>query len=162
MQAVSELKSLLFEEFEHIVKSSANLIRKVSPEHWDYKPQGNMRSMLEIVHHLVSIPSVDLLIMQEKTETEIRKAEAAIAADGSDKEKLIAWMTQGTEQLKLYMNGLSDDDFLHKKTMPFYMPNGSVQAKWLIESTTHVQHHRAQLFGYLKQLGYGVNMFDLY
>jgi hypothetical protein len=58
MQAVSELKSLLFEEFEHIVKSSANLIRKVSPEHWDYRPRDNMRSTLEIVHHLVSIPSL--------------------------------------------------------------------------------------------------------
>ncbi|WP_370733829.1 DinB family protein [Paenibacillus dakarensis] len=37
-----------------------------------------------------------------------------------------------------------------------------MQAKWLIEIVTHAQHHRAQMFNYLKTLGYQVSMFDLY
>ncbi|MGG1878341.1 DinB family protein [Paenibacillus cisolokensis] len=118
--------------------------------------------MLELVHHLVSVPGTDLLIMQEKPEADIRKLEGAIAADGQDKEKLIAWMESGLEELRSYMNSLEDDAFLHKKTRPFYLEHGSAQAKWLIEVVTHAQHHRAQMFNYLKAQGYDISMFDLY
>lgn len=53
-----------------------------------------MRSLQELVHHLVSVPATDLLILQEKSEAEIRELEASIAADGVDKDKLISWMTR--------------------------------------------------------------------
>ncbi|ANY72660.1 damage-inducible protein DinB [Paenibacillus ihbetae] len=162
MSHLVEMKQLLFEELEHIVKTSSNLIMKISDEDWDYCPASNMRTLLELVHHLVSVPGTDLLIMQEKTEEEVRQLEGAIAADGGDKEKLIAWMNKGLADLKSYMNGLTDDDFLHKKTKPFYLEHGSAQAKWLIEVVTHAQHHRAQMFNYLKAQGYEVSMFDLY
>lgn len=161
MPAVNEVKNLLLEELEHIVKTSSNLILKISPEHWDFKPHDNMRSLLELVEHLVSVPSSDLLILQENSEPVIRKLEADIAAN-RDKERLIEWMTAGFNEVKAYMEGLHEEDFLHKKTKPFYLEHGSVQAKWLIEITTHAQHHRAQLFTYLKMQGYAVNMFDLY
>lgn len=162
MSQLVELKQLLFEELEHIVKTSSNLIMKISDKNWDYRPASNMRTLLELVHHLVSVPGTDLLIMQEKPEDEVRQLEGAIAADGGDKEKLIAWMNKGLADLKSYMNGLTDDDFLHKKTKPFYLEHGSAQAKWLIEVVTHAQHHRAQMFNYLKAQGYEVSMFDLY
>lgn len=162
MSQLVEMKQLLFEELEHIVKTSSNLIMKISDKDWDYRPASNMRSLLELVHHLVSVPGADLLIMREKPEEEVRQLEGAIAADGGDKEKLIAWMNKGLADLKSYMDGLSDDDFLHKKTTPFYLEHGSAQAKWLIEVVTHAQHHRAQMFNYLKAQGYEVSMFDLY
>jgi uncharacterized damage-inducible protein DinB len=161
MQAVNEIKALLLEELDHIVKTSANLIRKISPEHWDYRPQPNMRSLLELVEHLVSVPSSDLLILQESSEPAIRKLEADIAED-NDKEALIAWMVSGKDEVRKYMEELPEEEFLHKKTKPFYLEHGSVQAKWLIEITTHAQHHRAQMFTYMKTLGYEINMFDLY
>ncbi|PAD76421.1 DinB family protein [Paenibacillus campinasensis] len=162
MSQVGELKQMLFEELELIVRTSSNLIRNISDEHWDYRPADNMRTLLELVHHLVSVPATDLLIMQEKPEADIRKLEGAIAADGQDKEKLIAWMESGLEDLRSYMNSLEDDAFLHKKTRPFYLEHGSAQAKWLIEVVTHAQHHRAQMFNYLKAQGYDISMFDLY
>lgn len=162
MSHLVEMKQLLFEELEHIVKTSSNLIMKISDKDWDYRPASNMRTLLELVHHLVSVPGTDLLIMQEKPEEEVRQLEGAIAADGGDKDKLIAWMNKGLADLRSYMNGLTDDDFLHKKTKPFYLEHGSAQAKWLIEVVTHAQHHRAQMFNYLKAQGYEVSMFDLY
>lgn len=162
MSQLVEMKQLLFEELEHIVKTSSNLIMKISDKDWDYRPASNMRSLLELVHHLVSVPGADLLIMREKPEEEVRQLEGAIAADGGDKDKLIAWMNKGLADLKSYMDGLSDDDFLHKKTTPFYLEHGSAQAKWLIEVVTHAQHHRAQMFNYLRAQGYEVSMFDLY
>jgi uncharacterized damage-inducible protein DinB len=60
---------------------------------------------------------------------------------------------------------LSEEEFLEKVTKPFYFPEeekGHTQAKWLVEITTHAFHHRGQFFNYLKELGYEVNMFDLY
>lgn len=162
MSQLTEMKQLLFEELEHIVKTSSNLIKKIADKDWDYRPADNMRTLQELVHHLVSVPGTDLLILQEKPVEDVRKLEGAIAADGGDKAKLIAWMDKGLADLKSYMNGLTDEDFLHKKTKPFYLEHGSVQAKWLVEVVTHAQHHRAQMFNYLKQLGYEVSMFDLY
>ncbi|CAM4379032.1 putative damage-inducible protein DinB [Paenibacillus endophyticus] len=161
MSAVNEVKAVLLEELEHIVKTSSNLIRKISPEHWSFRPHANMRSLLELTEHLVSVPSSDLLILQENSETVIRRLEADIA-ENSDIERLIGWMATGLHEVKSYMESLSEEDFLHKSTKPFYLEHGTVQAKWLVEITTHAQHHRAQLFTYLKMQGYEVNMFDLY
>ncbi|ANA81161.1 DinB family protein [Paenibacillus glucanolyticus] len=162
MSDLKEMKQLLFEELEHIVKTTSNLIAKISAEDWDYKPAHNMRSLQELVHHLVSVPAADLLILQENSEEQIRELEASIAADGGDKDKLMVWMNRGLADVKSYMSGLTDEEFMQKKTKPFYLEHGSTQAKWLIEIVTHAQHHRAQMFNYLKAQGYEVNMFDLY
>lgn len=71
-------------------------------------------------------------------------------------------MQKGFDAFQTYMTSLSDEDFLTKKTKPFYLDEGMTQSRWLTETLTHIFHHRAQLFNYLKQLGYDVNMFDLY
>ena len=71
-------------------------------------------------------------------------------------------MEQGFGRLKDYFYSLSDSDFLQKETKPFYLEAGSTQAKWLVETTTHIFHHRAQMFNYMKQLGYEISMPDLY
>lgn len=161
MQGIKEMKEMLFEELALIVRTTSELIRKVSPEDWDYKPQENMRSLQELVQHLVFVPSTDLLILNEGTEQELRTLEAEVAAE-ADHEILISKMTAGLRDVRMYMESLSDEDFLHKKTTPFYLQHGTAQAKWLIEIVTHAQHHRAQFFTYLKTLGYEVNMFNLY
>ncbi|MDH4617345.1 DinB family protein [Brevibacillus sp. AY1] len=161
MDVAKEMKKYLFEELTLITNTTAGLIRKISAEDWTYQPRENMRSLLELVQHLVAIPAVDLLILQEKNQDEVRILEA-LFADDNDPESLINRMTQDLDKLKAYMEALSDEDFLYKKTTPFYLPHGTEQAKWLIEIVTHAQHHRGQLFTYLKTKGYEVNMFDLY
>ena len=161
MDVAKEMKKYLFEELTLITNTTAGLIRKISAEDWTYQPHENMRSLLELVQHLVAIPAVDLLILQEKSREEVNSLEAVFAHD-RDPESLINRMTQDLDKLKAYMEALSDEDFLYKKTTPFYLPHGTEQAKWLIEIVTHTQHHRGQLFTYLKTKGYEVNMFDLY
>jgi len=162
MNATTELKRLLFEELGLIVRTSGKLILKIRPEHWEHRPAANMRSLGELVHHLVAVPATDLFILKEKNAEEVRELEAGIAAGGTDAEKLIASMENGTADLKRYMEELAEEDFLGLKTKPFYLEHGATQAKWLIEIVTHAQHHRAQMFTYMKTLGYDINMFDLY
>ena len=161
MEAVKEMKQMLYEELELITRTTANLLEKIAPEDWDFRPQENMRSLKELACHLVAIPAVDLLILQEKSQEEVHELEAQIEA-GENRHAWIQSMQSGVEELKQYMDNLSDEDFLQRKTKPFYLDHGTVQAKWLIEIVTHAQHHRAQLFTYMKTKGYDVNMFDLY
>ncbi|UFJ42591.1 DinB family protein [Brevibacillus humidisoli] len=161
MSAVNEMKQMLFEELALIVRTSANLIRKVKPEEWNYRPVKEMRTLQELTEHLVAIPTVDLLILQEGSQVQVRQLESQFSAV-DEAEQWIAAMERGVGELRAYMDSLSHDEFLHKMTTPFYLDHGTAQAKWLIEIVTHMQHHRAQLFTYMKQLGHEINMFDLY
>lgn len=161
MTGVQLMKQMLFEELGQIVRTSSKLIGSIKEEDWAFKPHPNMRSLRELVDHLVSVPSTDLLILKEHAEPDIRRLESDIAAD-KDKTSLAARMSAGLQEVTEYMEALDDETFLHRTTTPFYIDHPTAQAKWLIEIVTHAQHHRAQLFQYLKQLGYSVTMFDLY
>lgn len=160
MTAVQELQHLLFEELELIVRTTTNLLAKVKPEDVAFRPQPDMRTLRELAEHLAAIPEVDLLILQEHTAEEVRILEQRFTE--TEFSKLGAAMAEGLKPLRQYMNTLTEEDFLHKKTTPFYLEHGTAQAKWLIEIVTHAQHHRSQLFTYMKMHGYEVSMFDLY
>jgi uncharacterized damage-inducible protein DinB len=156
---VDVLRNVLFEELEVGVRSTTNLVRKVKSGDWDYRPRENMRTLRELVHHLVMIPEIDLAILRESPEKEVQQIEGR---DLPDAEAMCETMKDGCDHLKDYFMTLSDEDYLTKETRPFYLDKGSTQAKWLTEIVTHTFHHRAQLFNYMKQLGYDINMFDLY
>ncbi|KAA8997926.1 DinB family protein [Paenibacillus spiritus] len=163
MQAVQEIQALLFEELSLIIRTTGQLLSRISAEHWEQRPQENMRTLRELAQHLVAIPEVDLLILRESPAEPVRALEAEIeASTGTDAARLTARFESGAALLQDYMNALSDDEFLHKATAPFYVNHPTVQAKWLIEIITHAQHHRAQLFDRMKLLGYPVSMSDLY
>lgn len=161
MPAVQEMKGHLYHELELAIRTTKRLLSKIKAEDWNYRPRDNMRSLQELAHHLVLVPITDLAILQEKTEEEVHQYCKEI--DGvTDAEELSKKMDLGYQALRTYMDGLSEEDFLHKQTKAFYLDFGKSQAAWLTEIVTHTFHHRAQLFNYLKQLGYDVTMFDLY
>ena len=164
MSNTLSMRDLLLEELHLAVKTTKKLIHKVQEKDWEYKPAENMRSLLELTNHLVQIPFVDLAIMQEKSEDEVNQLQNHDLYKNEPGD-LISVMEDGYDAFKDYMISLPEHQLLHKQTKPFYFGddfNGSSQVKWLIETTTHAFHHRAQFFNYLKQLGYEVNMFDLY
>jgi uncharacterized damage-inducible protein DinB len=161
MSELFQLRDLLFHEMGVAVRTTKGLLEKVKPEDWNYRPKVNMRSLLEVVQHLVLVPAADLAILQEKSQPEVQQLEKEIE-HLTDPKELGEVMDRGFAALKEYMTGLSEEEFMHKVTKAFYAESGSSQARWLIEILTHAFHHRAQFFTYLKQLGYDVNMFDLY
>ncbi len=135
---------------------------KVKESDWSYRPADRMRSLKELASHLTTaIPEADMAIMQEKEEAAISRIEKKYSALQSA-DQMAEAMQKGFAAFQTYMTSLSDEEFLTKKTKPFYLDEGMTQSRWLTETLTHVFHHRAQLFNYLKQLGYDVNMFDLY
>lgn len=161
--SISVMKDLLLSEFYIAVRTTKSLLSKVAEEQFNYRPNENMRSLLELANHLVQIPAVDVAIAQEANEEEIRQLEKKLYSQ--DVKVLAEVMEKGFENFKAYFESLSEDEFLNKVTKPFYFSEemqGHTQAKWLVESTTHAFHHRGQFFNYLKELGLDVNMFDLY
>ncbi|PTM58268.1 DinB family protein [Desmospora activa] len=160
MDAVNTLRNVLLHEMKVGIQSTGNLLQKVKAEDWDYRPTDNMRSVKELVWHLISIPETDLTIMQEKSQEEVAEIERKYELESPD--QMVTAMNEGYHAFKAYMTALSDDQFLSKETKPFYLDKGMTQASWLMETVTHLFHHRAQLFNYLKQLNYEVNMYDLY
>ncbi|MFS0785517.1 DinB family protein [Shouchella sp. 1P09AA] len=161
MEAVQSIKETALHELEVGIRSIEGLLKKVKEEDLSYRPSENMRTIKELIAHIISIPEVDLAIMQEHSEEYIRALEQKYETLAATEDKM-THMYSGFEQYKAYVISLSDQEFLTKKTAPFYLETGSTQIQWLMEVVTHIFHHRAQLFTYMKQSGYDVNMFDLY
>ncbi|MBU9720163.1 MULTISPECIES: DinB family protein [Bacillaceae] len=161
MNATEILRNELLGELELGIRSMEGLLRKVQAKDWEYQPSDNMRSLKDLAKHIVSIPEVDLHIFQGKDQETIQKLEAKYdQLESAD--DMIKAMHHGFEEYKAFIQSLSEEDLLTKKTKPFYLEEGSIQAHWLVEEVSHLFHHRGQFFNYLKQLGYDVTMFDLY
>ncbi|MGV3488929.1 MAG: DinB family protein [Tuberibacillus sp.] len=158
---VSTLRDVIMHEMSLGVKSTISLLKKVNPADWGYRPAENMRTLKELADHLAAIPEVDLAIMNEKSEDDIHQLETKYAHMKSADE-LAQAMESGFKLFKEAISSLPEEVYLTKESKPFYADFSSTQAKWHVEVVTHIFHHRAQFFNYLKQLGYDVNMFDLY
>ncbi|MDQ0170351.1 DinB family protein [Paenibacillus tundrae] len=161
MNGTMQMRDHLLRELETGVRTGASLIRLIRPEDWAYRPQDNMRSLVELVHHFIQITASDLAIMQEKSEAEVGQVENSLAGI-EDIEKLEATLWSNLEAYKAYIVSLSEEDLLTRSTKAFYMEHGHLQAQWQIETLTHVFHHRSQLYNYLKQQGHELNFFMLY
>lgn len=70
---------------------------------------------------------MDLHLWQEKDQIIIQSLEASYEQLELT-EAMIEAMHKGFQQYKTYMVSLSDEDFLTKKTKPFYLENGKIQA----------------------------------
>jgi uncharacterized damage-inducible protein DinB len=161
MSGTLQMRDYLLQELDLVVRTTGSLIARIGEGEWAYRPQANMRSLLELVHHLVAIPASDLAILQESSEPEVAAIENA-SAGIADRELLVQRLKDNCELFKRYVLSLSEEELLNKSTKAYYLDHGAVQAKWLIEVVTHMFHHRSQLYNYLKQNGHDVQFFILY
>jgi uncharacterized damage-inducible protein DinB len=160
MATTNSVKHLLLEELSLLVHTTHHLIDKIEPEDWSFRPHESMRTLKELAVHLVQIPATDLAILQERDEIAIRQLEKKLTPEThADYHRILR---EGFAELSSYMNGLSEYFFFHHKTKAYYNQEPTTQAKWLIEIITHMAHHRAQLFNYLKELKRDVTMYSLY
>jgi uncharacterized damage-inducible protein DinB len=153
-------RQTLLDEMNVGVRTTRHLLDQVQESDWEYRPKEGMRSLHELAQHLCQIPAVDLAILQEQSQTQIQQLESSLV--GTTAEDLGSIMEKGVRQLTQYMEALDSETFLTHQTKAFYADHGTTQVRWLVEIVTHVFHHRAQLFQYLKEREYPVNMFDLY
>ena len=55
MSGTLQIREHLLTELETGVRTGASLIRLIRSEDWTYRPQDNMRSLVELVHHFIQI-----------------------------------------------------------------------------------------------------------
>lgn len=131
MNGTLQIRDHLLNELETGVRTGASLIRLIRPEDWVYRPQDNMRSLVELVHHFIQITASDLAIMQEKSEAEVGVVENSLSGI-EDIEKLEAILWGNLEAYKAYIVSLNEEDLLNRSTKAFYMEHGHLQAQWQI------------------------------
>jgi uncharacterized damage-inducible protein DinB len=139
--------------------SMEELFAQIQPEHTEWRPRENMRSMLELANHLAQVPTVDLKIMQQGTEQEVRALEVSLHR--SNPAELIHVWRSGLGAVVEFYGTLTPEQFDQQMGTAFYGHSAPL-SEWLLEIMTHSFHHRAQLFTYLKQVGRPVDMFTLY
>jgi uncharacterized damage-inducible protein DinB len=156
-------RSLLLSELAFIVRNCERLLGMLKPEHGDYRPPAadgvRIRSLLELANHIAQIPQVDMAIMRGLSEEEVGKLERDLWS--REPKDLARLMREGLTELNRYMEQLSMSQFEAGSGTAYY---GRTQTNcaWLLEVVTHLYHHRAQLFTYLKLLGYPVDTRTLY
>lgn len=147
-------RGMLLAELERMARNCCMLGRLVEARHLEWRPQPNMRSLIELANHLAQIPLVDLRILSGAKQEEVHELEDSLWRDNPE-----AWCTllrEGYTEVRQYMEALSFDQYENGSGTAYY---GRTQTNgmWLLEIVTHLTHHRAQLFMYLKLNGYPVN-----
>lgn len=120
MNAVSQMKETAFHELEVGIRSIEGLLHKVREDDYSYRPSEQMRTLEELMRHLVAIPEVDLCIMQEQTQEHVQQIEKKYNSLPTS-QAMVDEMYKGLEAYKTYVFQLSDDDFLTKKRQPFIL-----------------------------------------
>lgn len=159
-------RSMLLTELEFICRNCARLIGQIEPAMLRFRPQGaegvdpgKLRNLIELANHLAQIPAVDTAILRGLPEEEIQRTERELWNDNVVGLKGV--LREGYEELHRFMEKLSISEFETGSATAFY---GRTQtyAQWLLEVITHLYHHRAQLYTYLRLAGAPVEMRMLY
>ena len=111
MSGTMQIRDHLLQELQLGVKTSCSLIKLIREEEWDFRPQDNMRTLLQLVHHLTAIPASDLAILQEKPQPEVDKVEHS-ASDIRDTEELVRRFQANYDTFRDYIVALSEDELL--------------------------------------------------
>jgi len=152
-------RGLLLNELDWIVANCCRLLALVKPEDLPWTPREGMRTLKELANHLAQIPAVDLRIVKGDGELDVQKYEQELNSELAD--NWCAAMKDGARDLRRFMELLSFDDY-ENGSATAYFGRTQTNSRWLLEVVTHIYHHRAQLFMYLKLSGYEIGTRDLY
>ncbi|HWI65403.1 MAG TPA: DinB family protein [Symbiobacteriaceae bacterium] len=146
-------------EMQFLRRSLARLLPELPPYTEDWRPRENMRSVWELATHLVQIPAIDLLILREGTESEVKSLEARLRS--TTPAGLLAIFDEGLAEVERHFRGMPPEEFEEKIATSFHGFGMPVKA-WLVEIVTHSHHHRAMLHTYLKLMGRPVDQSYIY
>jgi uncharacterized damage-inducible protein DinB len=152
-------RGLLLNELERVSANACRLFALIKPEHLGYRPREGMRSLAELANHLAQIPSVDMRLMRGDEEGAVIALEQQLLRETPD--DWAALLKEGTAEMARFIERLTQSDFETGSGTAYY-GRTQTHAQWLLEMITHLYHHRAQLFMYLKLNGYPVNTRTLY
>lgn len=147
----------LFDQFNALDRSLKLLLPELPSQENDWRPRENMRSLWELANHLAQAPAIGVSIAKGDSESVVHGREVELNRTSVD--GLLSVWEQGINELKSYFGALSQEDFENMTTTAFYDYTAPAKT-WLLETLTHVHHHRAQLFNCLKESGRDLDGYD--
>lgn len=146
-------------ELEFVVKNCCRLFDFIQRDDLEWQPGEGMRTLSEQANYLARIPALDLRIVQGKEEEVIDELEASL-----ERNHPRAWcgvMREGMRELYRFYEQMTLNEY-ENGIASAYFGRTQVHARWLMETVTHIYHHRGALFTYLQLKGYDVSTRDLY
>lgn len=147
----------LFDQFDALDRSMKLLLPQLPPHEADWRPRENMRSIWELANHLAQAPAIGTSIAKGDSESVVQGRESELTRTTVN--GLLSVWEEGINELKSYFGALSQEEFETMTTTAFYDYTAPAKT-WLLETLTHVHHHRAQLFNYLKESGKDLDGYD--
>lgn len=157
-------RTILLRELEWVCKSCSRLFALARPADLDFRPRENMRSLRELGHHLAQIPFVDTALMRSLPEAEVHAEEDRLTALAEEAGLPAGWrdvIREGSTELTRFLDAMTMAEF-EGGSGTAYFGRTQTYPLWLLETVTHLYHHRSQFFTYMKLLGYDVSTKNLY
>jgi uncharacterized damage-inducible protein DinB len=149
----------LLNELEFVVKNCCRLFDFIQRDDLEWQPAADLRTLSEQANYLARIPALDLRLIQGKEEEVIDELEASL-----ERQHPRAWcgvMREGMRDLSRFIGQMTLNDY-ENGIASTYFGRTQTHSRWLMETITHIYHHRGVLFTYLQLKGYEIESSDLY
>ncbi len=137
-----------------------HLFTKIPSDKFEYRPQENMRSTLELLRYLTFAPyEFAMAMVNDAIENKNWKSyiEAEEKSEAMKAEEFPKAMDEQIEKFKIMFGQITDEDFSNKIVTPTWEPNKKLGAVLMDVSLKVIVAYRMQLFLYVKLNGANIN-----
>ncbi|MFW9787554.1 MAG: hypothetical protein ACFFE2_10225 [Candidatus Thorarchaeota archaeon] len=160
---MTDLVDVLLDSFKHEARQARVVIDKAKMATSDFVPVKGMRSLVDLVNHLVQIPHLDPAVYSSELDSDeaIQKREKELRRN--DISDALNLFDEGITSAEKRFSSMPDKEVLEKNMKPFYETGDSKNwAYYIPEMTRHLAMHKMQLWMYLKLSGLDVDMMTYY
>lgn len=157
------IADVLMDSFRHEAKQARVVIDKARTANSDFVPSKGMRSLIELVNHLVQIPLIDPAVYSSELDSEAAFQKREKELHSVDIDVALSVFDEGIKSAEERFRTMSEKELLEKNLQPFYESGEKKNwAYYIPEMTRHIAMHKMQLWMYLKLSGLDVNMMTYY
>ena len=153
-------KELLLNSIIHECNVCKHLFTKIPADKFEYRPQENMRSTIELLRYLTFAPyEFGLAMVNNAIDNKNWESykEAEEQSENMKAEEFPQAMDRQIEKFKNLFEQITVDDFANKKVTSVWEPNNILGAVLMDTALKVVTVYRMQLFLYVKLCGANVN-----
>ncbi len=142
-------------------KPAENMIKMVPADKLDWKPGPNFMTAGQLIYHLSGGIAGELRMCIENSWPKGEMSPTMTDMPSCNSQEALAKLSQDQADLKQVLAGISEEDFATKTVSVPWGWKSTIEVMAL-NFRDHFQHHKMQLFLYLKLLGLPVNTETLY
>ncbi|MHA2601114.1 MAG: hypothetical protein AM324_003170 [Candidatus Thorarchaeota archaeon SMTZ1-83] len=154
---------VLMDSFIEEARQARVVIDKARMVNSDFVPREGLRTLIDLVNHLVLIPLMDLALFSGELDSEVALQKKETELQSVDIDAALALFDEGIQSAEKRFRKMSDAELFEKSLLPFYESGETKNwAHYIPEMTRHIAMHKMQLWMYLKLSGLDVDMMTYY